>query len=196
MSNGITYSGELRRKIIHLSSSIFALFLIVYGWNNIITPMVIFTFFFIILDYIRIYNLSINKIYKLIFDDVTRNKEQNKLTGASYVLIGITLTILLFDENAAVNGILYLSFGDTSAALIGRKYGKTFIGNKTLEWSFAFFITCLIVSNLLTPTSLIVAIIASCFATLIELKNIYNLNDNLTIPICTAFVVDTLSGIV
>ena len=49
---------------------------------------------------------------------------------------------------------------------------------------------------LLTSTSLIVAIIASFIATLIELKNIYNINDNLTIPIGSAFIVDTLSKIV
>ena len=86
--------------------------------------------------------------------------------------------------------------GDTSAALMGRKYGKTFIGNKTLEGSCAFFISCIIASMLLTPTSLIVAMVASFIATLIELKNIYNINDNLTIPISSAFTIDILSKIV
>ena len=53
-----------------------------------------------------------------------------KMTGATWVLIGSTLTVFLFNKDIAVLSLLFMSIGDTVAALVGQKYVKIKIGAK------------------------------------------------------------------
>ena len=86
--------------------------------------------------------------------------------------------------------LLVMSISDSVAALIGVKYGKTKIyGNKSLEGSFSFFLSTLIILYIFMPSfSSFEYVIISILITLVELFSFYRINDNLTIPVFSAIL--------
>jgi len=127
---------------------------------------------------------------------MTRPEELTKFTGATWLLFSASITILVFNEIPAATGLLFLSFGDSISALIGRKFGKTKIGNKSLEGSISFFLSCVVVAFFIPGLNVWIGIISAFFAAIIELVGIHKLNDNLTIPIATALIVQILGGLI
>ena len=185
MSNLLSYRQESYRKIIHISSSIFPLLLYCFGKNLfqyfIIIPLILL----ISLDYLRKDILIINKIYFIFFRNVTRKNEHNSVSGSTWVFIGIVLTTLFFNEKIAIISLLVLSFSDSAAALIGIKHGDTILFNKSLEGSFSFFISTVVIITLLTNFSTILIISFSAIITIVELIPFFKINDNLLIPLTT-----------
>ena len=96
----------------------------------------------------------------------------------------------MFDKAIAIFCLVSTIIGDASANIIGKKYGRLRIKQKTLEGSIAFFSTAFLAGCLLIFTSLDITLtlvfVGSLIATLIEALPI-ELDDNLTVPIGTAF---------
>lgn len=110
---------------------------------------------------------------------VTRTHEQKKVTGATYFAIAAFLAVLLFSEREAVCSLLFLTLGDSSAALIGTRYGYHKICGKSVEGSTACFVVCSLVGYLLLEW---VGIVGAAAATVIELVPL-PVDDNLRIPL-------------
>ena len=124
---------------------------------------------------------------------ITRPDEYEILSGASWVFLGAGFTVYLFDENIAIVAILVMSLSDSAAAIIGIKYGATFLFNKSLEGTLAFLITTFVIIRILSPASLILTLIVTISATIIELVSPSKLNDNILIPLSTGLIL-TLGG--
>jgi len=82
---------------------------------------------------------------------------------------------------------------DTSAALIGRKYGMIKIIDKSLEGSLAFFITTLVILasayKFGMPLTLLHIIVVGFLSTLAELfSNKLNLDDNIFVSLITGII--------
>jgi dolichol kinase len=130
-----------------------------------------------------------------IFKHIFRAEEQLKESAGVPYIMALLLTILSFPKPIALVAILTLAVADPLSAIIGIKYGKhKWVRGKSVEGSSAFFISALIISTavlthfteaywgwvfLLTFTS---SLIISAFE-LIPLR----IDDNLTIPLFTAF---------
>lgn len=54
---------------------------------------------------------------------IMRKREVNQMTGTPYFVLGCTLVMTLFDKQVAIASILYLIFGDMTAALVGVSFG-------------------------------------------------------------------------
>jgi len=106
-------------------------------------------------------------------------------------MLGAFLTVFLFNGIIAIISVLFLILGDIAAAMFGRAFGKTKIyGKKSLQGSAACFVTCLTVGLIGlwgVPTCEFIALTGALTATLVELFNPEFLNDNLTIPLASAF---------
>ena len=139
----------------------------------------------------------IEKVYLFLFDRVTRDieKQKNVLTGASYYLIGCLLTVYFVnDESIIMASLLVMSISDSFAAIIGIKYGKTKIyRDKSLEGSFAFLGATLIILSFFIPgLSIFKLALISIVLTFVELFSFHLFNDNLTIPIFSAIMIQYL----
>jgi len=143
--------------------------------------------FFILLDYIKHSFPKIRDLYYFFFNDVTRENEHNTVTGATWVFIGIISTVVLFNQQIAIISLMVLSISDSMASLIGIKYGKTKLLKKTLEGSFAFYLSTFLILSIFTKLSITYTIISSMIITVAELIDI-NINDNIRIPIATAIL--------
>ena len=191
-----SYNHEIYRKILHLfySSSI-VLFLWCFGKEAVLPWFIVIAIILSILDYGRRHIVVLNRIFVYLFSIFIRPPEHRILSGASWVVIGAALTTLIFSESAAIIGLLVLGISDSCASLIGIKFGKTQFFKKSLEGSAAFFLSAALIVFTLSPALFAINICAVFFATLVELFSTPRLNDNLFIPITTAFILN-LGGVV
>ena len=140
---------------------------------------------FLIAEILRI-NISIFKyLFQRFFGPIVRASENKKLTGATSVFISGFLTVLIFEKNIAIFAMLTLSLADATAALIGKKWGKRELFDKTLEGSITFLIISIALAMLLPDLFRLGAIVAAIVATLVELLP-SPIDDNLMIPISIA----------
>ena len=186
----LSFKQELLRKAIHACNSIIAFSLFFLDQNDVLLIVAIGTILIVVFDFLRIYTKQVQRIYNFLFKEVTRDFESHRLTGASYVMIGALIVLSIFESRICIPALLIMSFSDSAAAIIGKKYGKTKIFNKTLEGSLAFLLTSFVIVIFFIPdidfTFSIIAIIAS---TIVGLMPKSNLDDNLLIPIVSAFII-------
>jgi dolichol kinase len=127
-----------------------------------------------------------------------KDKERYTMTGTPYFVGGALATVLFFDKPIAITALCFLTFGDVTAVLVGKKYGKHKIFSpKSLEGSLAFLVMVTMVGfilkkfcfpSVLTPRAIWYSALT---ATLIEMLPI-SLDDNLTVPIVTGFILQML----
>jgi glycerol-3-phosphate acyltransferase PlsY len=151
--------------------------------------------FFIVLglDIIRLTIPAVNNFMLTRFSSFIRKNEAHKLTGTAPYILGIGLSLYAFSQPVATAAICYLAFGDVAATTIGERYGRTKIGNKSLEGTAAFVIASLAVGGVLlligSGTSPWVMVLGSLAAAGVELIPL-PVNDNLVIPIVSGGVME------
>jgi len=136
----------------------------------------------IAIEIARIYTTWGRRLYQRFLGAVTRPLEERRPTGATYVFLGALLTAILYTPKIAVLSMLFMSVGDSTAAFVGRGYGRIRIGSKTLEGTTACFLICLLLTlpfGLTLPT----AIAGAATAALTELVPRPFWNDNFAIPV-------------
>jgi len=187
---------ELMRKGIHLFSLSIPILYYYVPRHIALSIAIPLTTILITLDVLRYYSKTIASLWSNIFGFMLRKHEtgsKKALTGGTYVAISATLCILLFPKVLVITSFAILIISDISAALVGKKFGKIKIFDKTLEGSIAFFVSAFIVI-LLTPKiqhlplEYIIAIIGAFFGALAELFSFNILDDNLAIPLCISLV--------
>tara|TARA_Y100000766_G_scaffold277837_1_gene283793 strand:- start:1430 stop:2038 length:609 start_codon:yes stop_codon:yes gene_type:complete len=193
--SNFNYKNEILRKLIHLFDSVIPLSLFYISRENLLFILTPITIIFIILDFARHHISYLGKIYSTFFNIVTREIEQkrNNVTGASYYLLGCLIVVYFFqDINIIISSLLIMSISDSFAALIGVKYGKTKIyGKKSLEGSFSFFVSTIIILYIfMSNLSPFEYIYISLLITLVELFSFHRINDNLTIPVFAALALN------
>jgi dolichol kinase len=117
---------------------------------------------------------------------------QGMITGTTALLIANIIIIAFFNKQVAIVSLVYMLFGDTASAIVGTKYGKIKMGNKSLEGSLAFFITVMVLALIFFQWSgirihLIILIFGAIAATVTEALPI-EINDNLTVALAAAIV--------
>ena len=176
---------EYKRKLIHVFNLIIPLsYLYVFPekWQiiKVLTSLMIL---FILTDIFRHKIGWIQSLFKYFFNSMLRSHEMDgKLTGATWVLIGAVITITLFSKPVAIIALIFMSLGDTAAGLIGQRFGKHKIGDKTWEGFFGGLIICIIIALNFPFLPLMVSLIGAITAMIMELIPI-PLDDNFIIPL-------------
>ncbi len=186
---------EYIRKIIHLFSLI-----IPFGYLYLITDkyvmvqiLIVLNIIFLFFDITRHRIVWIQSIFKYFFNDMLRGHEQRgHLTGATWVIIGSLISILIFTKYVAVIALIFMSLGDTAAGLIGQKFGKHKVGNKTWEGFLAGLIICIIVAINFPFLPLKISLVGALVAMIMELLPI-PLDDNFKIPLGSGAIMMMLS---
>lgn len=124
-----------------------------------------------------------------ILKEVERKNEIVPGEGAFYFVMGVGLTSWVFSDPLVIaGGIIALTFQDSMSTLIGMRFGQTkIVFNKSIEGSTAGFLLCMLA--LLPIFPLPIAFQVALIATAVEL---FPLNDALTIPLVTAFALQTV----
>jgi len=186
---------ELKRKAFHLLSLIY-----VFGYWYLDKTIVIWGLAAAIavvglLELLRFNVPKFNDFFCNNFKGFYRPDEAKKVSGLLGTLSGALIAILLFSNKYMVfASFLYLSFGDSSAALVGKTIGKhkTFFG-KSLEGSLACFIACLICGLFIFNWKF--ALLGAVIATAVEALP-WKINDNFWMQIINAAVLTFFSGVI
>ncbi len=197
----IDYKAELLRKSIHLISLSIAIIYYYITKELALKLLIPFTLLSLVLDLARYVSPAYRKFLYSYFGFMLReheiNSEQITLSGATYVLIAATLTILFFPKVFVILGIAVLIIGDIFAALLGRKFGKHKFLFKSLEGTTAFFVSGSIVV-FFTPkidgnlTEYLIGFAAVAVAAIVENISYGWADDNLTIPISVCLTMELL----
>jgi len=192
----INYKDELVRKLIHLCSLSIPIIVYFIPRTVSITILSFLAAAAIILDLSRYMYSPVGKIFYAIFGFMLRKHEvdekKKNLNGATYVFISALICIIIFPKILFITGFTILIISDSSAALIGRKFGKHKFLAKSLEGTLAFFVSASIVV-LFTPkidhlaTEYLIGIIAAAVGAIVENISFGFADDNLSIPLSTGF---------
>jgi dolichol kinase len=191
-SGEIDYKSELLRKSIHLTSLLIPIiyYFIPEGLGlTILIPLVLFS---LIVDTLKIFSKKFRQFFIKFFGFMLREHEldvsKHTYTGATFVLLSALITILLFPKVIFITAFSILIISDTSAALIGRKYGRHKFLAKSLEGSSAFFLSAIVVV-LAAPkvtgsfTEYLIGFAAALVATFGENLSYGWADDNFVIPL-------------
>tara|TARA_B100000579_G_C22678688_1_gene779217 strand:+ start:297 stop:881 length:585 start_codon:yes stop_codon:yes gene_type:complete len=188
-------SNEYIRKIIHLFSLIIPMgyLYIINDKYVMVQILIVLNIIFLFFDIARHKIVWIQSIFKYFFNDMLRGHEQKgHLTGATWVLIGSLISILIFTKYVAIISLIFMSLGDTAAGLIGQKFGKHKVGNKTWEGFLAGLIICFIVAINFSFLPLKISLVGALVAMIMELLPI-PLDDNFKIPLGSGAIMMMLS---
>lgn len=205
-------STELRRKSIHFSGLILP---ILYLWLDrgfLLLLVGSLTCGALLVEFGKWKSPRFRAFFFRVFSPLLRTHErQGAITGATYYLISTLLCIHFFDKPLAIVCIFFMVLGDMSAALVGKRWGKTkLIGEKSLEGSLACFVVCTAISLVffyfpethlwkLPPLATahrfhpLLGIGGAFIATVVELLP-FRLDDNLTVPLIAGAVMQVLSN--
>lgn len=163
--------------------------------------LIFYTAIFILvlaLDLMRLNIPSINRFIFTKFRSFIRTNEEHKLTGTAPYILGIGSTLYLYRTDLATLAVCFLAFGDVAATAIGERYGKTKIGNKSLEGSIAFVIAAVSAGFLLSFAGISVMhgliLAGAIIAAGVELLPL-PINDNLVIPLVSGGAMVLISRI-
>jgi dolichol kinase len=190
----IPYEQEVMRKGIHLLSLLIPIVYVFTPKSTALIILFLMAFVMVMTDILSkketIFKEFINRYFSKMLRQHEKHKKKIVLNGASWVLISAFFTVLLFPKIIAITAFTILIISDISAALIGRKYGRNRLLNKSWEGTFAFFISALLVILVIgllfsMPYPFFVAgIIASFLGAFAEaISDTLRLDDNISVPI-------------
>lgn len=152
----------------------------------------------IVIDFMSRKPNIVQKFMHSLFGDILRPHEKKGgfgLNGASWVLISAIVCVVIFPKLITVTGFTILIISDLSAALIGKKWGKTNFLDKSFEGSTAFVITAMIVVTVwgkifqLPLSYFLIGYFASIVGAVFEASSTrFKIDDNLAIPVSIGFI--------
>lgn len=199
-----SYATELIRKAIHLCSLSIPVIYYFITKTTALAILVPLTLVFLLADLARLMHPLPRQYFHMWFGSLLRSHERDhevrRLNGATYVLLSATLAITLFPKLIFIAAFSILIISDTSAALVGRKYGRHRFMGKSLEGTAAFFFSALVVVAVTpkieyTASEFLIGACAAAIGALVEATSI-KIDDNLSIPFTIGIVMWVLYAIV
>ncbi len=189
---------QYARRLFHMGNgvAIATLYWISFSHSQMVHALGTFACLLYVFEQIRInYPEAQNKFLPMT-KFIIRAEEQLKESAMVPYAFAVLLTIITFPKPIALIAIYTLAIADPLSAIIGIRFGKRrIVPHKSLEGSAAFFISTLAVSlfvlgiyaggftGVVILVSILVAFCTSAFE-MLPLK----IDDNLTIPLFTAFM--------
>ncbi len=165
---------EIRRKLIHILSGGVVLLLYLFGRDVALTVSFVALCVILLVELFRI-----DYKVKLGVEELLRRKEKRAFLGATYFLISSVICLSMFPEHVAAASLLFITFGDMLAAVVG-PFGKTKIFKyKTLEGVLAELIANMIVGYAFVG---VVGMVMAIVATFLETFS-FRTDDNLLVPV-------------
>jgi acyl phosphate:glycerol-3-phosphate acyltransferase len=145
------------------------------------------------LDVLRLRVAALNRFVYERFPSFIRRSEEKKLTGTVPYVLGVGLSLYVYSTAVATVAICFLAFGDVSATLVGERWGKRKIGEKSLEGTAAFVLAAAAAGGLLSlaglgvvPGVMLLGAVAAAGVEVLPLP----VNDNLVIPVVSGGVME------
>ncbi|KAK6461112.1 cytidylyltransferase family-domain-containing protein [Scheffersomyces coipomensis] len=210
---------EIPRKLFHSSIGFVTLWLYTLGFNHkaLIPPIATISAGIFLNDIIRFQFPEINKSVVKFMWFIIRDKEVNQFNGTLWFTLGVLIVFTFLPKDISVMSVLLLSWADTAASTFGRQFGKytpQITKGKSLAGSIACFfagiISCYVLYGYFIPayytivdtpeeifwkpeTShlnlFVFSLVCGFIASVSEFINLFELDDNFTIPVLSGFFI-------
>jgi glycerol-3-phosphate acyltransferase PlsY len=185
---------HIGRKVYHLIGGVGLLSVYyVLGRERALVLYAALFVFVLILDGARLMIPAMNRFMFTRFRSFIRPNEEHKLTGTAPYVLGIGFSLYAYAQPVATAAICFLAFGDVAATAIGERFGKTKIGDKSLEGTSAFIVAAALSGMLLSLMGVHlpawVMVIGVLVAAGVELLTL-PVNDNLVIPLVSGGIME------
>ncbi len=183
---------HIGRKVYHLAGGIGLLLLYyILGRDRALLFYGALFLAVLALDLMRLRMPSVNRFIFTKFRSFIRPSEEHRLTGTPPYVLGIWLSLYFYRSDIATAAVCFLAVGDVAATAVGERYGRTKIGNKSLEGTLAFVFAA-VSAGLLLPLAGIsiergIVLTGAIVAAGVELIPL-PINDNLVIPLVSGGV--------
>jgi dolichol kinase len=124
----------------------------------------------------------------------TKDKEKKRPLGSFFYVLSGLIVIALFDKSTAAAALFTLSISDPLSSIVGSKFGRVRLREKTLEGTLTFFLSSLCIF-LAFSYSVPVCIVCAAISSLTELLSGRHVDDNLSIPLVTACALKLLTSL-
>lgn len=193
----IDFKSELIRKGIHFCSLSIPVIYYYISKDMALQILIPVTLAFLIIDVARYYSAGVSKWFYSWFGWLLRRHEQDgnnkRLNGATNILMSAVLCVAVFPKIIVVNAFAILIIADSTAALVGRRFGKHRFLKKSLEGTLAFFLSATAVILIAPkieglPGEYIIATFAAFVGALVE-SGIDFIDDNISVPVSIGIVI-------
>ena len=175
---------ELKRKTVHLTSIIIVLTYYYFGKQVVLSLLTVFLILILELEYFRIeWGKRLPLVHGLF-----RTKEADRLGGHVFLAIGSIIAISVFTKEIASAAVLMTTFGDASAAIFGKAFGRTWIPglkDRAIEGCAAEYMADIIIGWIFLPGWIAILVMAGTATVVETLTN--KMDDNLLIPLFSGF---------
>ena len=186
---------EILRKLFHLYQlpMIIGYIALRYYFSERIAIFAIVIVLVIILEY-EFLRLDLNIKMPDPFG-ILRPHEKRGVSGMLFMVLATIVVFTVFDFRIAITAMLITVFGDLVSALVGIQYGKHRIKTgKSWEGFAAGLVMNLIVASVFLWEYPLIVIAMAFVGSIVEMLT-YKLDDNLTVPISSAFAGHTVAFI-
>ena len=131
------------RKLIHLATAVVP----AVGWL-LSYPLALglagaFLLASILLEAVRRWWPQANRLLWWLVPSAFRDDEDRRVLGSTWFAVGMFFTLLAFGRDVGGTAVIFLSWGDAAAELVGRRWGPPG-GGKTLVGSLGCLLACLV----------------------------------------------------
>lgn len=142
----------------------------------------------IAIDFGRLRVSILRKIFTKWFNPLLKPEEiQGHFTGATWVFLGATVTVILFPRSIAILSLFFLFLGDPMAAITGTRLGRIRIFHKSLEGFLGGLLVCFLIAWVYPAPDILIRMEGAAMAMLIEIMP-FPIDDNFLIPVGSAFL--------
>lgn len=185
---------QIGRKLYHLLGGVGLLSLYpILGRKQALLFYAALFILILVIDGARLVVPAWNRFVFTWFGSFVRKNEEHRLTGTAPYVLGIGLSLTAYSMPVASAAICFLAFGDVAATAIGERFGKTKIGDKSLEGTFAFIVAAAVSGILLSLLGVClpawVMVLGVLVAASVELLTL-PVNDNLLIPLVAGGIME------
>lgn len=180
----LDYKSEVWRKLLHLFALVIPIGYYLVPRAVAVACVGVAFLVALLIDLARFRSWPIQRFWAPVVSPIVRPKENHAFTGASHILFSGWLCPLLFSVPAAALAMTCIIFGDSAAALVGRRWGKHRYGNgsRSLEGSVAFFLASIVAALVVPGVPLWIGLAGALLASIVEaLSNV--VDDNLSVPL-------------
>lgn len=186
---------HIARKIWHtLAIGLYAFVYSQLSFSSAFQAALLFVFFCIGIDTLRLNFPKINDLVLAVLKPVTRKHEVNSYAGTTYFSIGALVIITILPKNIVLLSLILLAFADPIASAVGIIYGKEKIyKSKTLQGSFAALLASALVacvyfllSQTMNERLFIVSMLTGFIGAFSELFTPFDIDDNFSFPILSS----------
>jgi len=191
----IDYRSELVRKAIHLCSLSIPVIYSFITKEMALILLVPVTTAFLVVDLARYYFPPVSRLFYTVFGWLLRKHEQDervkRLNGATNVLLSAVLCVLVFPRLVTITAFAILIISDSTAALVGRRFGRRRFFRKSLEGAAAFLVSAVIVVFVSPkagagPMEYLIGVAAAAAGMVAESAS--SIDDNIAVPVSVGLV--------